>query len=314
MSTIKLIPLTSIVNAKSGEGNYRKFSKDSEEFKALVKSVKAHGIQTPITVAPIPGKRGKDTYQVVSGFRRSAAALAAGLTEIPASVTDMAPSMAGLLGNQLEEVHPYYTTAAVTAEVNRLVRDGATKDQAYQKVADSLGKSKSYINNLALCGAGLSGKVMARWAVEADPAFTGPKFVQGTDGANKIRLMTADEQDAKLAEWLGAKGDKATSDGGAGGAGAAEGSSGGVKRPGAGLLDKATAALEILRKNAENLGHDTSYLDGALSALAFARGEEPAIDGPNGSPIFTPPVKKERKPGKGKKGEADATDDGDDAE
>ena len=58
---------------------------DNEEMDALVESIKAHGIMTPLIVRRI----GDDRYEIVSGHRRAHAAELAGLDTVPAIEMDM---------------------------------------------------------------------------------------------------------------------------------------------------------------------------------------------------------------------------------
>ena len=57
---------------------------DNEEMDALVESIRANGIMSPLIVRPMDGA--ENEYEVVSGHRRLHAAQKAGITEVPALI------------------------------------------------------------------------------------------------------------------------------------------------------------------------------------------------------------------------------------
>ena len=61
--------------------------RDNEEMDALVESIQADGILTPLMVRPLEGK--ENAYEVISGHRRLHAAIKAGLETVPAFITPM---------------------------------------------------------------------------------------------------------------------------------------------------------------------------------------------------------------------------------
>ena len=71
------------LSALVAEGNIRELDRNTPEFKELVEDVKTRGILEPVLVRKLPDNGG---YQLIAGFRRAAAARAAGLLEIPAVV------------------------------------------------------------------------------------------------------------------------------------------------------------------------------------------------------------------------------------
>lgn len=60
---------------------------DNEEMDALVESIQAGGILTPLMVRPLEGK--VNAYEVISGHRRLHAAIKAGMETVPAFITPM---------------------------------------------------------------------------------------------------------------------------------------------------------------------------------------------------------------------------------
>ena len=61
--------------------------RDNEEMDALVESIQAGGILTPLMVRPLEGKA--NAYEVISGHRRLHAAIKAGMETVPAFITPM---------------------------------------------------------------------------------------------------------------------------------------------------------------------------------------------------------------------------------
>jgi len=68
------------------EGNVRELDEGSPAFKELVANIAEHGVLEPVIV--VAGKE-KDTYELVAGFRRVAAAKAAKLLTVPARVMSL---------------------------------------------------------------------------------------------------------------------------------------------------------------------------------------------------------------------------------
>lgn len=60
---------------------------DNEEMDALVESIQAGGILTPLMVRPLEGKA--NAYEIISGHRRLHAAIKAGMETVPAFITPM---------------------------------------------------------------------------------------------------------------------------------------------------------------------------------------------------------------------------------
>ena len=60
---------------------------DNEEMDALAKSIKLHGVVSPIIVRPLENTT--DEYEIISGHRRVMASRKAGITEIPALIVSL---------------------------------------------------------------------------------------------------------------------------------------------------------------------------------------------------------------------------------
>lgn len=115
-------------------------SVDAEKLQELVESIRIHGVVQPIVVRPVGGGR----YELVAGERRLRAAIAAGLTTIPAVVrqlTNQQSLQIALIENlQREDINPIEAAAAY----RRLTEEfGLTQEE----VAGSLGKSRSAVAN-----------------------------------------------------------------------------------------------------------------------------------------------------------------------
>jgi ParB family chromosome partitioning protein len=115
-------------------------SVDAEKLQELVESIRMHGVVQPIVVRPVGGGR----YELVAGERRLRAAIAAGLTTIPAVVrqlTNQQSLQIALIENlQREDINPIEAAAAY----RRLTEEfGLTQEE----VAASLGKSRSAVAN-----------------------------------------------------------------------------------------------------------------------------------------------------------------------
>ncbi len=79
MKSATAIPISSLVEFK--EHPYR-VDEAAEDFQQLVDSINENGILYPILVRPLK----KDSYEIISGHRRVAAAKAVGLKEVPAII------------------------------------------------------------------------------------------------------------------------------------------------------------------------------------------------------------------------------------
>lgn len=60
---------------------------DNEEMESLAKSIKSHGVVSPIIVRPLENTT--DEYEIISGHRRVMASRKAGITEVPALIVSL---------------------------------------------------------------------------------------------------------------------------------------------------------------------------------------------------------------------------------
>jgi ParB family chromosome partitioning protein len=115
---------------------------DPSELAALAASIREQGVLQPILARPDPGNRGH--FQIIAGERRWRASQQAGLHEIPALVReleDTAAMAAALVENlQREDLNPIDE-----GEGYRRLIEEFTLTQ--ERVADSVGKSRSHIAN-----------------------------------------------------------------------------------------------------------------------------------------------------------------------
>jgi ParB family chromosome partitioning protein len=106
----------------------------------LAESIKVHGIIQPITVR----KMGYDTYQIISGERRTRASIIAGLSKIPAYVrvaNDQEMLEMALIENiQREELNPI----EISLSYKRLIEECSLKQD---ELGERVGKNRTTVNN-----------------------------------------------------------------------------------------------------------------------------------------------------------------------
>lgn len=106
----------------------------------LAESIKVHGVIQPITVR----KMGYDSYQIISGERRTRASILAGLTKIPAYIrvaNDQEMLEMALIENiQREELNPI----EIGLSYKRLMEECSLKQE---EVGDRVGKNRSTVTN-----------------------------------------------------------------------------------------------------------------------------------------------------------------------
>ncbi len=106
----------------------------------LADSIKVHGVIQPITVR----KMGYDTYQIISGERRTRASIIAGLTKIPAYVrvaNDQEMLEMALIENiQREELNPI----EISFSYKRLLEECNLKQE---ELGERVGKNRTTVNN-----------------------------------------------------------------------------------------------------------------------------------------------------------------------
>lgn len=115
---------------------------DPSELAALAASIREQGVLQPILARPDPKNRGH--FQIIAGERRWRASQQAGLHEIPALVRDLedtAAMAAALVENlQREDLNPIDEGEGY----RRLMEEFSLTQE---RVADSVGKSRSHIAN-----------------------------------------------------------------------------------------------------------------------------------------------------------------------
>lgn len=109
--------------------------RDNEEMDALVESIQAGGILTPLMVRPLEGK--ENAYEVISGHRRLHAAIKAGMETVPAFITPMNRDAAAiaLVDSNLHREHilPSEKAFAYKMKLEALNHQGKTSGQVGQK-------------------------------------------------------------------------------------------------------------------------------------------------------------------------------------
>lgn len=109
--------------------------RDNEEMDALVESIQAGGILTPLMVRPLEGK--VNAYEVISGHRRLHAAIKAGMETVPAFITPMNRDAAAiaLVDSNLHREHilPSEKAFAYKLKLEALNHQGKTSGQVGQK-------------------------------------------------------------------------------------------------------------------------------------------------------------------------------------
>ena len=114
--------------------------RDNEEMDALVESIQAGGILTPLLVRPLEGK--VNAYEVISGHRRLHAAIKAGMETVPAFITPMNRDAAAiaLVDSNLHREHilPSEKAFAYKLKMEALNRQGKRTDLTSTQVVSKL--------------------------------------------------------------------------------------------------------------------------------------------------------------------------------
>lgn len=113
---------------------------DNAEMDALVESIQAGGILTPLMVRPLEGKA--NAYEVISGHRRLHAAIKAGMETVPAFITPMNRDAAAiaLVDSNLHREHilPSEKAFAYKLKMEALNRQGKRTDLTSTQVVSKL--------------------------------------------------------------------------------------------------------------------------------------------------------------------------------
>lgn len=114
--------------------------RDNEEMDALVESIQAGGILTPLMVRPLEGK--VNAYEVISGHRRLHAAIKAGMETVPAFITPMSRDAAAiaLVDSNLHREHilPSEKAFAYKLKLEAMTRQGQRTDLTSDQVGRKL--------------------------------------------------------------------------------------------------------------------------------------------------------------------------------
>ena len=136
--------------------NHPYYVKDDDEMMNLTESIKENGILSPLIVRPIENNE----YEVISGHRRLFAGKRAGLTEVPAFVTELDRDKATivLVDSNLHREHllPSEKAFAYKMKVEAMNRQGERTDltssqvgkrlNTYDIIAEKSGESRNQIH------------------------------------------------------------------------------------------------------------------------------------------------------------------------
>ena len=151
MKPLKDIP---IVKLHAFEGHPYKVL-DNEEMNALIESIQANGVTTPLLVRPLEGKA--DEYEVISGHRRLHAAQKAGLETVPAFIhaIDRDAASVLLVDSNLHREHilPSEKAFAYKLKMEAMNRQGqrtfsqvGKRLNSYEEMAGQVGESRNQIH------------------------------------------------------------------------------------------------------------------------------------------------------------------------
>ncbi len=139
-------PLKSIPIAKlhAFEGHPYKVL-DNDEMNALIESIQANGVTTPLLVRPLEGTTNE--YEVISGHRRLHAARMAGLETVPAFIHAIDRDAASILlvdsNLHREHILPSEKAFAYKLKMEALNHQGQTCGQVGHKSRDSISDTES---------------------------------------------------------------------------------------------------------------------------------------------------------------------------
>ena len=118
---------------------------DNEEMDALVESIQAGGILTPLMVRPLEGKA--NAYEVISGHRRLHAAIKAGMETVPAFISPMNRDAAAiaLVDSNLHREHilPSEKAFAYKLKMEAMKHQGQRSDLTLGQVVPKSGSNRS---------------------------------------------------------------------------------------------------------------------------------------------------------------------------
>ena len=118
---------------------------DNEEMNALIESIQANGVTTPLLVRPLEGTTNE--YEVISGHRRLHAARMAGLETVPAFIHAIDRDAASILlvdsNLHREHILPSEKAFAYKLKMEALNHQGQTCGQVGHKSRDSISDTES---------------------------------------------------------------------------------------------------------------------------------------------------------------------------
>jgi len=137
----------------------RKVDEESKEFKDLVLSIRTIGVRQPIMATAEKNRKGETVYRIRAGHRRTLAAIKGLVDDIAASAVagkpletrcDTVPVCVtgGEWGDEISAVENLHKRALTTGERIRLFEGLKAKGWAHEKIADSVGESRSAITNM----------------------------------------------------------------------------------------------------------------------------------------------------------------------
>ncbi len=260
---------------------------DTDEFEQLQESMKRQGQIQAVEVAQRPDGR----FDLVLGFRRFAVAKSLTWGTIRCQLTRDKD------GNAMDA-----KTRKLRNMGENLARENLTPyDQAVgfhdlrknhevsaQLIANNVGKSISYVNNLVRVYEGLDESVIKRWKEECNPTFgydkEGKKLpnVRAVCTMNWLTDLVGNKeipkanQELELRRALGLIPDEEEEEDEDGDGKGTRSASDNPKRPSTANLKKALEAAEAKKKEA---GADKQWLDGVILTLKYAMGKNQSIKG-----------------------------------
>lgn len=272
VSDIFEIPVNMIV--ADAKQNTRKTVRDIDK---LAKAIDWEGQQTPVLVA----KREDGKFDLIYGFRRFYAISwpkdkgGLGMETIKARVTEPMGAEERLMTNLVENLAREDLSSYDTAMACKQLEEITGGEMTGPKIANRVGKSAPYVNNLLKAVRNLPPNILLRWKEEQSEEWEekngGAKKILTTDNLNRLAKDSLTDEERQL-EFRRLKGEDV--DGGGGGGGGAGAGAGGTKRASKSALEKALDAAKKANKKKA-----TDGLKGVIAALNFALGETKGIKG-----------------------------------
>ena len=136
-NSLKEINISEIsANANQPRKNFK-----TSMLEGLANSIKSQGVLQPIIVRRLPS----NTFEIIAGERRWRAAQLAGIHQIPALIKEMGDEEVQEAA-LIENVQRENLNSVEEARAYKLILD--YKDSNYEKLSNTIGKSKSHISNM----------------------------------------------------------------------------------------------------------------------------------------------------------------------